>query len=69
LRRVRTGISDKRLINTKGNPRFGLTFYVLSKSGEVAGVSFYSGASFVVHDENGPRTIAADALYPGHPFD
>jgi N4-(beta-N-acetylglucosaminyl)-L-asparaginase len=69
LRRVRSGITDKRLINTNGNPRFGLTFYVLSKSGTVAGVSFYSGASFVVHDDNGPRTIAADALYGGHPFD
>jgi len=69
LRRVRAGISDKRLINSNGNPRFGLTFYVLSKTGDVAGVSFYSGASFVVHDENGPRTIAADALYGGHPLD
>jgi N4-(beta-N-acetylglucosaminyl)-L-asparaginase len=69
LRRVRSGISDKRLINTKGNPRFGLTFYVLSKTGEVAAVSFYSGATFVVRDENGTRTIAADALYSGHPFD
>jgi N4-(beta-N-acetylglucosaminyl)-L-asparaginase len=69
LRRVRSGISDKRLINTKGNPRFGLTFYILSKTGEVAAVSFYSGATFVVRDENGTRTIAADALYNGHPFD
>lgn len=69
LRRVRSGISDKRLINSKGNPRFGLTFYVLAKNGDVAGVSFYPGASFVVRDENGPRTIAADALYAGHPFD
>jgi len=69
LRRVRAGISDKRLINSKGNPRFSLTFYALSKSGDVAGASFYPGASFVVHDENGPRTIAADALYSGHPFD
>ena len=69
LRRVRSGIFDKRLINAKGNPRFGLSFYVLSKSGDVTGVSFYPGASFVVRDENGTRTVAADALYSGHPFD
>lgn len=66
---MRSGISDKRLINTKGNPRFGLTFYILSKTGGVTAVSFYSGATFVVRDENGTRTIAADALYTGHPFD
>lgn len=69
LRRVRERIADRRLINRKGNPRFGLTFYVLAKSGDVAAVSFYPGASFVVLDENGTRTVAADALYAGHPFD
>ncbi len=69
LRRVRDLTTDKRLINTRGTPRFGLTFYVLSKSGEVAGMSFYSGGSFVVHDENGTRTIEVDHLFPGQPFD
>jgi N4-(beta-N-acetylglucosaminyl)-L-asparaginase len=69
LRRVRTLTTDKRLINSRGTPRFGLTFYVLSKSGSVAGVSFYSGGSFVVRDEDGTRTIPVDNLFPGQPFD
>jgi N4-(beta-N-acetylglucosaminyl)-L-asparaginase len=69
LRRVRAGIADKRLLNTNGNPRFALTFYVLSTSGAVTGASFYPGASFVVRDESGTRTVVADAIYGGHPFD
>jgi N4-(beta-N-acetylglucosaminyl)-L-asparaginase len=69
LRRVRAVTTDKRLINSRGTPRFGLTFYVLSKSGAVAGASFYSGGKFVVRDEDGTRTIAVDNIFPGQPFD
>ena len=57
LRKVRAVTTDKRLINSRGTPRFGLTFYILSKSGEVAGVSFYSGGKFVVRDEDGVTTL------------
>lgn len=69
LRRVRALTVDPRLINRRGNPRFGLTFYVLPKNGRPAAVSFYAGAQCVVRDDDGPRTLAADALYPGGPFD
>jgi N4-(beta-N-acetylglucosaminyl)-L-asparaginase len=69
LRRVRALTTDKRLINSRGAPRFGLTFYVLSKSGSVTGVSFYSGGKFVVRDEDGTRTIPVDNIFPGQPFD
>ena len=69
LRRVRAVTTDKRLINSRGTPRFGLTFYILSKSGAVTGASFYSGGKFVVRDEDGTRTIAVDNIFPGQPFD
>jgi N4-(beta-N-acetylglucosaminyl)-L-asparaginase len=69
LRRVRAMTTDKRLINSRGTPRFGLTYYVLSKAGDVAGVSFYAGGTFVVRDEHGTRTIDVDNLFPGQPFD
>jgi N4-(beta-N-acetylglucosaminyl)-L-asparaginase len=69
LRRVDALTTEKRLRNSRNNPRFGLTFYVLARSGEVAGVSFYPGASFVVCDTNGPRTVACESLLAGHPFD
>lgn len=69
LRRVQALTTDKRLINSKGTPRFGLAFYVLSKAGGFAGVSFYAGSKFVVMDDAGPRTVATEALFPGQPFD
>jgi N4-(beta-N-acetylglucosaminyl)-L-asparaginase len=69
LRRVRSVTTDKRLINSRGTPRFGLTFYVLNKSGEVAGASFYSGGKFVARDEAGTRTVTVDNIFPGQPFD
>ncbi len=69
LRRVQSITKDKRLINSRGTPRFGLTFYVLSKSGEATGASFYSGGKFVVRDADGTRTIAVDNIFPGQPFD
>jgi hypothetical protein len=69
LRRVRAVTTDKRLINSRGTPRFGLTYYVLSKSGQVSGASFYSGGKFVVRDEDGTRTVTVDNIFPGQPFD
>ncbi len=69
LRRVRAVTTDKRLLNSRGTPRFGLTYYVLSKSGVVAGVSFYAGGTFVVRDEAGTRTIDVENLFPGQPLD
>jgi N4-(beta-N-acetylglucosaminyl)-L-asparaginase len=69
LRRVKALTKDKRLINSRGTPRFGLTFYILSKAGQVAGVSFYDGAKFVVREGDTTRTVAADAIFPGQPFD
>lgn len=69
LRRVDALTTDKRLRNRRGTPRFGLTFYVLAKSGTVAAVAFYAGAKCVVRDEDGTRTVIADALFPGGPFE
>jgi len=69
LRRVRALTTDKRLINSRGTPRFGLSFYILSKSGSIAAVAFYAGAKCVVRDEDGTRTVLAEAIFPGQPFD
>jgi N4-(beta-N-acetylglucosaminyl)-L-asparaginase len=70
LRRVKALTTDKHLLNGKGNPRFGLTFFVLTKAGDVAGASMYgSSATFVVCDENGPRSVPVEGLLTGQPFD
>jgi N4-(beta-N-acetylglucosaminyl)-L-asparaginase len=70
LRRVKSQTNDKRLLNSKGNPRFGLQFYALNKSGQVAGVSMYaSRAGYAVCDEAGARTIPMDYLLEGGALD
>ena len=70
LRRVKALTTEKRLLNGKGNPRFSLSFFVLAKSGDVAGVSMYHGpATFVARDGDGPRTVPLEGLLDGQPFD
>src|SRR5690606_11291892 len=55
LRRVQKSTVEKRLLNDRGLPNFGLNFYVLNKKGEHAGLSMYPGARYAVCDESGPR--------------
>jgi N4-(beta-N-acetylglucosaminyl)-L-asparaginase len=62
LKRVAAQNIEKRLRNEKGEPNFGLNFYVLDKKGRFAGVSMQP-SNFSVCDENGPRTLKTDALF------
>jgi N4-(beta-N-acetylglucosaminyl)-L-asparaginase len=48
LKRVKANTIEKRLLNSQGNPSFGLSFYVLNAKGEYAGVSMYEGATYAV---------------------
>jgi N4-(beta-N-acetylglucosaminyl)-L-asparaginase len=66
LRRVQANTVEKRLLNKRGLPNFGLNFYILSAKGEQAGVSLYP-SKYAVCDENGPRTITTEALFEGKP--
>jgi N4-(beta-N-acetylglucosaminyl)-L-asparaginase len=68
LRRVVKNTIEKRLLNTKGQPNFGLSFYCLNAKGEFAGASMYE-AQYAVCTENGPQTLATDALFQGRPTD
>jgi N4-(beta-N-acetylglucosaminyl)-L-asparaginase len=68
LKRVVKNTIEKRLLNAKGQPNFGLNFYVLNAKGEYAGVSMYE-ATYAVCTENGPQTLKTDALYEGRPTD
>jgi N4-(beta-N-acetylglucosaminyl)-L-asparaginase len=68
LRRVAQNTIEKRLLNPRGFPNFGLTFYILDAKGQYAGVSMYAG-TFAVCTDNGPRTLATEALYPGNASD
>ncbi|HQZ38626.1 MAG TPA: N(4)-(beta-N-acetylglucosaminyl)-L-asparaginase [Vicinamibacterales bacterium] len=64
LRRVQKNTVEKRLLNARGLPAFGLSFYILNKKGEYAGVSMYQ-SRFAVCTENGPQTLACEPLLDG----
>src|SRR6478752_5354291 len=67
LRRVQKNTIEKRLLNGRNFPNFGLNFYVLNKKGEHAGVAMYGGKtmSYAACDENGPKIVALEPLLPG----
>jgi N4-(beta-N-acetylglucosaminyl)-L-asparaginase len=69
LRRIKANTIEKRLLNSKGNPNFGINFYILNAKGQYAGVTMYQGPSFAVCDESGPRIVKSDYLLPGQPND
>ena len=48
-------MSEKRLLDDRGRPRFDLNYYALSKDGRYAGACAYEGGNFAVCDEKGPR--------------
>lgn len=64
LARIASYTIDPRLLNDEGQPRFNVSFYVLNKAGDYAGVAFYGGdRAFAVCDENGARHEPFDAYY------
>jgi N4-(beta-N-acetylglucosaminyl)-L-asparaginase len=70
LKRVAKNTVEKRLLNAKGQPNFGLTFYCLNAKGEYAGVAMYASEStYAVCTENGAQTVKTDALFEGNGTD
>jgi N4-(beta-N-acetylglucosaminyl)-L-asparaginase len=68
LRRVAKNTIEKRLLNGRGQPNFGLNFYCLNAKGEYAGVAMYE-STYAVCTENGAQTVKTDALYDGKATD
>src|SRR5687767_11455157 len=64
LRRIQKNTVEKRLLNSRGLPNFGVNFYIVNKKGEYAGVSMYS-ASYAVCTDNGPQTLKCEPLLEG----
>ena len=71
LRRVKENTVEKRLLNDRGLPNFGLTFYALNKKGEFAGVAFYASdtSQYAVCTENGPELLPIESLFQGSATD
>jgi N4-(beta-N-acetylglucosaminyl)-L-asparaginase len=69
LKRIRANTVEKRLLNSRGLPNFGISFYALNKKGEYAGVAMYNDANtqFAVCDGKGPRLERLEPLFDGKP--
>jgi len=55
MKRIKANTIEKRLLNEKGLPNFGMEYYVLDANGRHASVSTNPGARYAVCDENGAR--------------
>jgi len=80
LKRIKANTVEKRLLNSKGNPNFGINFYILNAKGDYAGVSMYPEylrestkevvkTTYAVCTEKGPETLPCEALLQGRPED
>jgi N4-(beta-N-acetylglucosaminyl)-L-asparaginase len=67
LKRIKNNTVEKRLLNDRGLPNFGINFYIINAKGEYAGVTMYEGSSFAICNENGPQTVKCDGLLQGRP--
>ena len=64
LKRIQENTVEPRLLNSRGEPAFGISFYVLNAKGEYAGVSMYATerSRFAVCTENGGELVPLEPL-------
>jgi N4-(beta-N-acetylglucosaminyl)-L-asparaginase len=70
LKRIKSQTIAKRLLNSRGNPNFGVNFYILNVKGEYAGVTMYNAdgkATYAVCTEKGPENVRLEPLLAGSP--
>jgi N4-(beta-N-acetylglucosaminyl)-L-asparaginase len=65
LKRVQKQTVEKRLLNSRGLPNFGLNFYALNAKGEYSAVSMYA-ATYAVCTDKGPQTLPTEPLLDGN---
>lgn len=65
LRRIAENTVERRLLDEAGRPTFNVNFYVLSKSGEHAGVALYGGPTrrYAVATEAGSDLLPIEGLF------
>lgn len=56
-------MTEPRLLNERGRPRFDLNFYAVTKDGRFAGACAYQGARFAVADASGARLMESAYLF------
>ena len=64
LKRIKENTIEPRLLNSRGEPAFGISFYVLNAKGEYAGVSMYASerSRYAVCTENGGELVPLEPL-------
>ncbi len=62
LQRV-VAMTERRLLDDRGHPRFDLTFYAVAKDGSYGSASMYSGKKFAVADARGARVEECAFLF------
>jgi N4-(beta-N-acetylglucosaminyl)-L-asparaginase len=69
LKRIKASTSERRLLNSRGEPNFNVNFYILNAKGEHAGVALYaaSNATYAVCTEKGPENRPIESLLRGSP--
>jgi len=70
LRRVKKATIEKRLLNSRGLPNFGLTFYIVNTRGDYAGVALYAPSeqsTYAVCTESGAELRPLEPLLEGSP--
>jgi N4-(beta-N-acetylglucosaminyl)-L-asparaginase len=67
LKRIQRNTIEKRLLNERGEPNFDINFYILSATGEHAGVAMFAGneVKYAVCTENGAQLVACDGMLQG----
>jgi N4-(beta-N-acetylglucosaminyl)-L-asparaginase len=68
LKRIKENTIEKRLLNSRGLPSFGINFYIINKKGDYAGVTMYNekgGGMFAVCDAKEPRLEKLEPLLEG----
>jgi len=56
-------MTEKRLLDDRGRPRFDLNYYAVSKDGRVAGACAYEGGRYAVCDAAGARLESSVYLF------
>lgn len=64
LKRIKENTVEKRLLNRRGAPAFGISFYALKAKGQYAGVAMAANerSRYAVCTENGAELVALEPL-------
>jgi N4-(beta-N-acetylglucosaminyl)-L-asparaginase len=56
-------MTEKRLLDDKGRPRFGLNYYAVTKDGRFGSACAYEGAKFAIADASGASLVDCAYLF------